>query len=156
MDFLGPEFEPVSLVIMAIRMNIDTYYRDIKEEFDALPPDASVGDKVAAFFRGLKNAFLDMLDFATGGIFTAAHKSKKLDEEYEEDQELLRTLSDYENYYDIAAGPDSVTIDFAGGEVSWDGGDINFELHDDNTADLSMMMTDIEGNEIHHHEKLPL
>ena len=153
-DFLGPEFEPVSLILMAFRMNIDLYYEDIKEEFDALPPDASVGDKIAAFFRGLKNGFLDMLDFATGGIFTAAHKSKKLDAQYEEDQELLRTLSDYENYYDIAAGPDSVTIDFAGGEVSWDGGDINFELHDDNTADLSMKMTDIEGNEVHHHEKL--
>ena len=153
-DFLGPEFEPVSLVIMAIRMNIDTFYRDIKEEFDALPPDASVGDRVAAFFRGFKNAILDMLDFATAGIFTAPHKSKKLDEQYEEDQEFLATLSDYENYYDIAAGPDSVTIDFAGGAVSWDGGDIDFELHDDNTADLTMMMTDIEGNEVLHHEKL--
>ena len=153
-DFLGPEFEPVSLILMAIRMNIDLYYRDIKEEFDALPPDASVGDKVAAFFRGLKNGFLDMLDFVTGGKYTAPHKSKILNAQYEEDQELLRDLSDYENYYDIAAGPDSVTINFAGGEVSWDGGDITFELHDDNTADLTMMMTDIEGNEVHHHEKL--
>ena len=153
-DFLGPEFEPVSLILMAFRMNIDLYYRDIKEQFDALPPDASVGDKVAAFFRGLKNAFLDMLDFVTGGIFTAAHKSKKLNEQYDNDQELLRNLSDYRNYYDIAAGPDSVTINFAGGQVSWDGGDITFELHDDNTADLTMMMTDIEGNEVLHHEVL--
>ena len=152
LDFLGPEFEPVALLLD--RMMIDVYYRDIKDKFDALPPDASVGDKVAAFFRGVKNAILDMLDFATGGIFTAAHKSKKLDAQYEEDQELLATLSDYENYYDIAAGPDSATINFAGGAVSWDGGDINFELHDDNTADLSMMMTDIEGNEVLHHEKL--
>ena len=153
-DFLGPEFEPVALILMAVRMSIDTFYEDIKQEFDALPPDASVGDKVAAFFRGLKNSILDMLDFVTGGIYSAPHKSKKLDEQYDEDQELLRDLSDYRNYYDIAAGPDSVTINFAGGEVSWDGGDINFELHDDNTADLTMMMTDIEGNEVHHHEVL--
>ena len=153
-DFLGPEFEPLALILMADRMSIDVYYKDIKDQFDALPPDASVGEKVAAFFRGVKNAILDMLDFATAGLFTAAHKSKKLDEQYEKDQELLRDLSDYENYYDIAAGPDSVTINFAGGEVSWDGGDITFELHDDNTADLSMMMTDIEGNEVFHHEEL--
>ena len=153
-DFLGPEFEPLSLTLMAFRMNIDLYYRDIKEQFDALPPDASVGEKVAAFFRGLKNAIIDMVDFATGGIFTAALKSKKLDKQYDEDQELLRNLSDYRNYYDIAAGPDSVTINFAGGQVSWDGGDITFELHDDNTADLTMMMTDIEGNEVRHHEEL--
>ena len=153
-DLLGPEFEPVTLILMVEKMKIDTFYADIKQQFDALPPDASVGDKVAAFFRGVKNAYLDMLDFSTGGIFTAAHKSKKLDEQYDEDQEFLRELSDYHNYYDIAAGPDSVTINFAGGEVSWDGGDITFELHDDNTADLTMMMTDIEGNEVHHHEKL--
>ena len=153
-DFLGPEFEPLSLILMADRLSLDVYYADIKREFDALPPDASVGEKVAAFFRGVKDAILDMLDFATGGIFTAPHKSKKLDAQYEEDQELLRNLSDYRNYYDIAAGPDSVTINFAGGEVSWDGGDITFELHDDNTADLTMMMTDIEGNEVLHHEEL--
>ena len=153
-DFLGPEFEPIALILMADRMSIDTYYRDIKAQFDALPEDASVGEKVAAFFRGVKNAVLDMLDFATGGIFTAAHKSKKLDAQYDEDQELLKNLSDYRNYYDIAAGPDSVTINFAGGQVSWDGGDITFELHDDNTADLTMMMTDIEGNEVLHHEEL--
>ena len=150
----GPEAEPVVVVLTAIRMTIDTFYNDVKKELDALPPDATVGNKVKAAFKGIGKSLLDIADFLTGGIFSAPVKAHDLNKQYEEDQEFLRSLSDYNNYYTIAAGPDSSTIDFADGEVSWNGGDIVFVLYDDHTAQLNMTMTDESGQEVRHVETL--
>ena len=150
----GPEAEPVVVILTAIRMTIDTFYNDIKKELDALPPFASIGDILVAVFKGIGKALLDIADFLTGGIFSAPSKVHDLNEQYDKDQELLKSLSDYHNYYTIAAGPDSSTINFANGEVSWDGGDIVLVLHDDHTAQLTMTMTDMNGKEVRHEERL--
>ena len=150
----GPEAEPVVVVLTAIRMTIDTFYNDVKKELDALPPDATVGNKVKAAFKGIGKSLLDIADFLTGGIFSAPAKAHDLDKQYEKDQEFLRNLSDYNNYYTIAAGPDSSTINFASGEVSWNGGDIVFVLYNDHTAQLNMTMTDENGQEVRHVETL--
>ena len=150
----GPEAEPVVVILTAIRMTIDTFYNDIKKELDALPPNATVGDTVLAVFEGIGKALLDIADFLTGNIFSAPSEVHDLNKQYEEDQELLKNLSDYHNYYTVAAGPDSNTINFANGEASWDGGDIVFVLHDDHTAQLTMTMTDMDGKEVRHEETL--
>jgi Ca2+-binding RTX toxin-like protein len=150
----GPEAEPVVVVLMAIRMTIDTFYNDIKKELDRLPPDASVSAKVGAVFKGIGESLLHIADFLTGGIFSAPSKAHSLDKEYEKDQEFIKSLADYHNYYSIAAGPDSTEINFAGGEVSWNGGDVVFTLHDDHTAVLTMRMTDEDGVERTHTEVL--
>ena len=150
----GPEAEPVVVILTAIRMTIDTFYNDIKKELDALPLLASVGDILVAVFKGIGKALLDIADFLTGNIFSAPSKVHELNKQYDKDQELLKSLSDYHNYYTVAAGPDSSTINFAKGEVSWDGGDIVFVLHDDHTAQLTMTMTDMDGKEVRHEETL--
>ena len=150
----GPEAEPVVVILTAIRMTIDTFYNDIKKELDALPPFASMGDILVAVFKGIGKALLDIADFLTGGIFSAPSKVHDLNKQYDKDQELLTSLSDYHNYYKVAAGPDSSTINFANGEVSWDGGDIVLVLHDDHTAQLTMTMTDMNGKEVCHEERL--
>ena len=150
----GPEAEPVVVVLMTIRMTIDTFYNDIKKELDRLPPDASVSAKVGAVFKGIGESLLHIADFLTGGIFSAPVKEKQLDEQYEKDQDFIKSLTDYHNYYSIAAGPDSTVINFAGGEVSWNGGDVNFTLHDDHTAELTMKMIDEDGVEVYHTEDL--
>ena len=156
LGLLGPEAEPVVIVLTVIRMTIDTFYYDIKREIDSLPPGASTGEKILAVLKGILDALGDIADTITGGIFTFADKSDKLDEQYDKDQDFLQQLSDYNNYFTVSkeSGNGSTAINFAGGKESWNGGDIVFVLKDDGTGDLTMTTTNTDGQEVRYEEAI--
>ena len=134
--------EPLSIALTAIRMFIDDFYSSVKNELDKLPPGASVGQKVGAFFKGVGEAILNILEEWTlpGQIFGAISNSHKLNKEYDRDRELLRNLSNYQNYFSITkeSGTAAEEINFADGVAAWNGGDINFRLGDSDYAHIQL------------------
>lgn len=150
LSLLGPETEPLVVALTIIRMGIDTFYRDISKELDALPPSASIGDQVTAVFKGIGNAMKDLAIQLTlpGQIYGAVTNSKKLNEQYDNDREFLSNLSDYNNYFAVVkeegGGPSE--INFAGGSESWNGGDITFHLSESGQSPLTLEAVDSDGN----------
>ena len=156
LGFLGPEAEPFVIALTIIRLGIDSFYTDIKKELDSLPPDASIGQKVVAVLKGIGEAILDIADTVTGGIFSAPWNIEKLDKKYVENQEFLRRLSDYHNYFKVTMCQTNApaAISFAGAADSWDGGDIKFYLNDGGrSGTLHVRYPDQEGHERVHHQE---
>ena len=144
--------EPLSIALTAIRMFIDDFYSSIKKEFDSLPPGATVGQKVTAFFKGVGEAILNILEEWTlpGQIFGAISNSRKLNKEYDKDRDFLRTLSNYQNYFKVVKenGTSAEEINFADGSAAWNGGDITFRLGDSDFAHIQLQETvDENGNQ---------
>ena len=129
LGLLGPEAEPFVIALTIIRLGIDSFYTDIKKELDSLPADASTGQVVVAVLKGIGEAILDIADTLTGGIYSAPFKVEKLEKQYEENQQFLRQIADYHNYFKVTKCSGSApAINFAGAADSWNGGDINFKL----------------------------
>ncbi|XP_077977792.1 uncharacterized protein LOC144433362 [Glandiceps talaboti] len=150
LDMLGPEAEPVVIVLTIFRLGIDQFYNSIKKEFDALPPDASTGAKMVAFFKGVGNAFIHFDLTPWGQIINAIDESRHIEKQYEQDRETLRDLSDYHKYFKVEKEKDSgaEAISFTDGSESWNGGDIEFTLNNDGTATLHMdEIVDENGNQ---------
>ncbi len=153
-DTFAPEFEPiflaVELALTIVRMTIDEFYNDIKAELDKLPADASTGQKVVAVLKGIGEAIFHLFDqFFLGGIIEAITGSKKLNKQYKKDQQFLRDLGDYHNYFGIGneKGENRQRIDFAQGKDSWNGGDITFRLEENGYARLTLHeIPDTKGN----------
>ena len=153
LSLLGPEAEPVVLALTIIRMGIDTFYNDISKELQALPPNASVNQKVGAVFKGIGQAFVDLFEEFTlpGQIFGAISNSHKLDEQYNKDRSFLSKLSNYHNYFTVVKeeGSGASEINFAGGSESWNGGDITFHLGESGQSSLALEAVDSNGNLLH-------
>ena len=154
LGLLGPEAEPFVIALTIIRLGIDSFYTDIKKELDSLPPDASTGQVVVAVLKGIGEAILDIADTLTGGIYSAPFKAAKLDKQYEENQQFLRGLADYHNYFKVTmCSGNAPAINFAGAADSWNGGNINFQLLEGGRRGyLTMKSTLINGQEKTHSE----
>lgn len=144
--------EPLSIALTVIRMFIDDFYSSIKKEFDSLPPGATVGQKVIAFFKGVGEAILNILEEWTlpGQIFGAISNSHKLNKEYDKDRDFLRTLSNYNNYFKIVKenGTSAEEINFDDGPAAWNGGDITFRLGESDFAHIQLReIVDENGNQ---------
>ena len=150
LGLLGPEAEPFVIALSIVRLGIDTFYADIKKELDSLPPGASVGDKVVAVLKGIGEAIIDIADTITGGIFSAFGKIRDLELQYQENQDFLRQISNFHNYFHVTkCQGDHATINFADGASSWNGGDIVFTLHEGGrSGHLHMKTTDSAGREV--------
>ena len=154
---LGPEAEPLVIALTIVRMTIGDFYNGIKMELDSLPSNANTGDKIVAVFKGIADAVANIEDTLTGGIFTVGKNSHDLDDKYHKNQDFLRQLADYTNYFMVTSGANgSTAINFADGSESWNGGNIVFVLHDDGTAQLTMTTTNTDGHEVTHEEDLTL
>ena len=136
--------EPLTIALTVIRMFIDDFYSSIKNELDSLPPGANVGQKIWAFFKGVGETILNILEEWTlaGQIFAAISNSIKLNNEYNRDREFLRKLSNYQNYFSTAkeSGTPTEKINFANGVAAWNGGDITFQLGDSDYAHIQLHM----------------
>ena len=151
LGLLGPEAEPFVIALTIIRMGIDSFYTDIKKELDSLPPGATTGQKVVAVLKGIGEAILDIYDTITGGIWSAPFKAAKLDKEYEKNQQFLRQVSDYHNYYKVTKCSGAPAINFAGAADSWNGGSINFQLQEGGRRGyLTMDSTNQNGQVVRH------
>ena len=140
-DTLGPEFEPVVWALSLLRMGIDDFYIDISEE---LKKAHGLGGKVLAVFKGIAEGFVD---FLTGGLLRGL---KQLNERKRHDRDLLNKLANPVSYYKLE-GTDcqgkSGTIDFMSGAFSGQGGDIKFELNDDDSFVVTLSGVPTEGGE---------
>ena len=154
LGLLGPEAEPFVIALTIIRLGIDSFYTDIKKELDSLPPDASTGQEVVAVLKGIGNAILDIADTLTGGIYSAPFKVEKLEKQYEDNQQFLRQIADYHNYFKVTmCSGNAPAINFAGAADSWNGGNIHFQLLEGGRRGLlSMMGTLTNGEEETHSE----
>ena len=150
LGLFGPEAEPFVIALSIIRLGIDTFYADIKKELDSLPPGASVGDKIVAVLKGIGEAIIDIADTITGGIFSAAGKIRKLESQYQDNQEFLKQISNFHNYFHVTkCQGDHATINFANGATSWNGGDIVFTLYEGGrSGHLHMKTTNSAGQEV--------
>ena len=156
LGLLGPEAEPFVIALTIIRLGIDSFYTDIKKELDSLPPDASTGQTVVAVLKGIGEAILDIADTLTGGIYSAPFKVEKLEKQYQENQQFLRQIADYHNYFKVTMCSGSApAINFAGAADSWNGGDINFQLLEGGRrGSLNMTSTLSDGQERTHSETI--
>ena len=146
LSLLSPKPEPVVIALTIIRMGIDTFYNDISEELSALPPDASISQKVGAVFKGIGHAFVNLFEEFTlpGQVIGEIEKSRKLDDQYKENESFLRQLSDYHNYSTVVTEGSS-EINFVGESGSWNGGDITFRLGESGQSTLSLAAADSNG-----------
>ena len=157
LGFLGPETEPVVLALTVVRMTIDTFYADISKELQNLPSGASVGQKIGAVFRGILNAGEDLYKEFTlnGQIVGAFENSKKLDRQHERDEEYLKMVSDYHNYFHVVmeTGSNTGEINFAGGSQSLNGGSITFHLGEFGISTFSLRTVNEHGAPVYetHH-----
>ena len=154
LGLLGPEAEPFVIALTIIRLGIDSFYTDIKKELDSLPPDASTRQVVVAVLKGIGEAILDIADTLTAGIYSAPFKVEKLEKQYQENQQFLRQIADYHNYFRVTMCSGSApAINFAGAADSWNGGDINFHLLEGGRRGrLTMRGTLTNGQERTHSE----
>lgn len=130
---LAPIIIPFNLSLNGIHLVFDDLYLDTKAELNKLPPDATVLDKVGAFFRGLGKGTLHLIFDIDSFFVTIPYR------EIENGHRLVKEISDYHKYYsqrEIAAGRKA--IDFTGGESSWNGGSITFFLSDGRHSKMCM------------------
>ena len=126
-DILGPEFEPIVWALSLIRMSIDDFYYDISDE---LKKAHGAGEKIAAFFKGLGEGFVD---FLTGGLLRSL---KLLNERRKNDTELLNKFANPRLYFNLSS--DCKTLDFTNGSFSVYGGGISFKLNDDDSFTVTL------------------
>jgi len=142
----------VEAVLSLVKMGVDYFYADISKEIHALPPHASVVRIVVAVLKGILDGIVDIIQDVIHNLdpFAVIGDAHKLDRQYQQDQELLEKMSDYKNYYKILKGngSDPSEINFAGGEESWNGGDITFHLGESGSSTLSLQAVTSGGQQI--------
>ena len=146
LSYLGPEGEFISQVLSIIKMGIDYFYHDISDELHKLPPHASIGQKVVAVLKGIADGVMDFLKsiWQNVNIFGIISRAHKLDQEYRKEQDFLRGLANYANYYNI----NGTVINFAGGQDSWNGGNITFTLGEDGSSTLTLETVDTNSGQL--------
>lgn len=124
---------PINLALSIIRLPFDDIYVGVQNELKSLPEDATVLDKVQAFFDGVGEGLFHF-EIHVASIFYDWHY-----DEIEEGRRLVAQISDYHNYYSVTKEKDGKTaIDFGGAGSSWNGGGITFCLSDQGPSDLCM------------------
>ncbi|OCT91453.1 uncharacterized protein LOC108709311 [Xenopus laevis] len=144
----GPEMLPVTVALTIIRLFIDPLYSEIKHELDALPPNASVGQKFLAVIKGIGlalrdvlNTFVDILEQIN--IFGLIASISNLDEEHRKSMELVNQLQTVENYFKILNERDRdkchQIVDFTKGDSSAYGGNLRVELTEHGTMKVTIV-----------------
>ncbi|OCT93505.1 hypothetical protein XELAEV_18011183mg [Xenopus laevis] len=144
----GPEMLPITVALTIIRLVIDPLYNEIKHELDALPPNASVGDKFLAVIKGIGlalrdvlNTFVDILEQIN--IFGLIASISNLDKEHRKSMELVNQLQTVENYFKILDEQDGdechQIVDFTKGDSSAYGGNLRVELTEYGTMKVTIV-----------------
>lgn len=140
LSFLGPEADIVTVPLTIIRMSIDELFGNIHIN-KSLPLDAQIRQFFEQFGQGILNWFETFSPIVN--IINTVIECKKLDAEYDKEQDFLHELEDYHNYYDIVN--DGSTIDFTDGIDAQFGGSIVFELEENGNAQFSYVADIIDG-----------
>ena len=140
LSFLGPEADIVTVPLTIIRMSIDELFGNIHIN-KSLPLDAQIRQFFEQFGQGILNWFETFSPIVN--IINTVIECKKLDAEYDKEQDFLHELEDYHNYYDIVN--DGSTIDFTDGIDAQFGGSIVFHLEENGNAQFSYVADIIDG-----------
>jgi Ca2+-binding RTX toxin-like protein len=148
----GPEALIVTVALTIVRLVIDDFYYAISNELKNLPSDASALQKVGAVLKGIGEGIVMTIkafyDFTSLGLLSFAETYINIDKRYNEEHALFHKMSDYHNYLRfVKEGKHEKVINFAAGDASWNGGNIIFQMFDDNTARLRMQIVDGNGRE---------
>ncbi len=124
---------PVSIIVNAIRFILDDAFGFIGQELDALPDDASDGEKAVAVLKGLGEGFSDVgkntniVEVIAGAIID----SVELDKEHDKRQAQLEVLRNPDNAFSEEELNGEPAINFNGGEASDNSGKVTFRLAED-------------------------
>ena len=140
LSFLGPEADIITVPLTIIRMSIDELFGNIHID-KSLPLDAQIRQFFEQFGRNILHWFESMSPIVN--IINTISECKKLDAEYDKEQDFLEELEDYHNYYDVVN--DGSTIDFTDGVDAQYGGSIVFELGENGQAKFSYVAEIIDG-----------
>ena len=133
----APILAPISLALTVIRMGIDDFYLDIKEEMEKVKGKGFVAH-YNAFFKGLQEGVFDFLTLGLG------RQLRQIQQQKEQDNQFLSDLSNPANYFNVTfegIGKDdnSVgTVDFTAGTLSNYGGFLSLKLNEDGSFTVEL------------------
>ena len=134
----APFTEPFIIALTMIRIGIDDFYMDIKQELSQAK-GKNFGDKVLAFFKGYEEGIVDVF---TLGLFT---QLESLEQQVAFDQELLNNMTDPEKYFNYRFNNSQGDLDFTSGVVSQYGGFLNVKMH--NNGSVTMIMAEVPNED---------
>ena len=121
---IGSIIEPIVIALTVIRIAIDDFYLDIKEELDKVK-GKDFGTHLVAFLKGFAEGVVDVLTLGLG------RQLRQLDQQREYDMKLLRNLSDPTSYFKTTfrhLNENKGTVDFTAGILSQFGGFLTVKL----------------------------
>ena len=127
---VAPVTQVLGIALTIIRIAVDDFYLDIKEELDKVKGQG-FAVQLYAFMKGFANGIVDVLTLGLG------RQMRELQKEQAHNFELLRNLSNPANYFQLTFkgededGNQVGTIDFTAGISSEFGGFIDVKLNED-------------------------
>ena len=127
---VAPITQVLGIALTIIRIAMDDFYLDIKEELEKVK-GKGFGIQLLAFMKGFANGIVDVLTLGLG------RQLRALEEQKAQNEELLRNLSNPANYFELTFkgededGSEVGTIDFTAGVSSEFGGFLDVKLHED-------------------------
>ena len=127
---VAPITQVLGIALTIIRIGMDDFYLDIKEELDKVK-GKGFGIQLLAFMKGFANGIVDVLTLGLG------RQLRALEEQKAQNNELLRNLSNPANYFELTFkgededGSEVGTIDFTAGVSSEFGGFLDVKLNED-------------------------
>ena len=127
---LAPITQVLGIALTIIRIAMDDFYLNIKEELDKVK-GKGFGVQLLAFMKGFANGIVDVLTLGLG------RQLRALEEEKAQNEELLRNLSNPANYFELTIkgededGSEVGTVDFTAGVSSQFGGFLDVKLNED-------------------------
>ena len=127
---VAPVTQVLGIALTIIRIAIDDFYLDIKEELDKVKGQG-FAVQLYAFMKGFANGIVDVLTLGLG------RQIRELQKEQAHNNELLRNLSNPANYFELTfkgedeEGSEVGTIDFTAGISSEFGGFLDVKLNED-------------------------
>ncbi|KAL7392684.1 hypothetical protein ABVT39_028383 [Epinephelus coioides] len=128
-----PEVAPLIVALSAVRTVIDDVYMGIQNELENIPKEAGVLEKLRAVSFGFVKGTLHFAIHVASFFYNWRY------DEIAEGHRLVEQISDYHKYYRITKEQDGTrAIDFSGGDASWNGGGIYFDLADQGESELCL------------------
>ena len=127
---VAPITQVLGIALTIIRIAMDDFYLNIKEELDKVK-GKGFGVQLLAFMKGFANGIVDVLTLGLG------RQLRALDERKAQNEELLRNLSNPANYFELTItgededGSEVGTIDFTADVSSQFGGFLDVKLNED-------------------------
>ena len=127
----APFIEPVIIFLTILRVSIDDFYTDIKEELDKVA-GKSFGYQIAAFMEGFGEG---AIDFLTLGLYS---EHEKLQDQLNYKREFYNNMTNPSKFFEYHYNNSQSELDFTSGAVSQFGGFLDVRLHNNGSFTMTM------------------